>query len=89
VRFEDILESHERQEDESSHKAPDPGMDEILDELPDNPPTQHSKSETGKLHNLMALAVACVLYIQEDRDYYPLLSCQILQGLFAVLACKF
>ncbi|XP_021935700.1 testis-expressed protein 2 isoform X4 [Zootermopsis nevadensis] len=42
VRFEDILDSHEKQDEESNHK------DEVLlDELPDNLSSQHSKSETG------------------------------------------
>lgn len=48
VKFEDILENHERQkEGESSPKSLGSVADEILDELPDNLSSQHSKSETG------------------------------------------
>jgi hypothetical protein len=51
VKFEDILENHERQkEGESSPKSLGSVADEILDELPDNLSSQHSKSETGKSH---------------------------------------
>jgi hypothetical protein len=59
MSFEDILQSHEKQkEDGSSLKSPDSITDEFLDELPDNPSSQHSKSEAGKLHNWMDIAVA-------------------------------
>jgi hypothetical protein len=59
VRFEDILESHEKEkEDESSLKFPNSITDEFLDELPDNASSQHTKSEAGKLNNGMVLAVA-------------------------------
>ena len=54
MKFEDFLEGHERQkEGESSPKTPGSVADEILDELPDNLSSQHSKSDAGKLHNLM------------------------------------
>jgi hypothetical protein len=73
VRFQDILDSQEKQEeDESNHKAPDSTSDEILDELPDNLSSQHSKSEAGKLHNLMIFEY--LLHIQEDSVYCSLLS---------------
>ncbi|XP_023714562.1 testis-expressed protein 2 isoform X3 [Cryptotermes secundus] len=48
VRFEDILESHEKEErDDPSLKFPDSVTDEFMDEIPDNPSSQHSKSEAG------------------------------------------
>jgi hypothetical protein len=55
VTIEDIIESHEKQkEDESSLKFPDSVTNEFPDELPDNPSSQHSKSEAGKLNNAVA-----------------------------------
>ena len=55
MKFEDFLDGHERQkESESSPKSPGSIVDEILDELPDNPSSQHSKSDAGKSRNLMA-----------------------------------
>jgi hypothetical protein len=69
VRFEDIVDSHEKQEEEESNcKGADPITDEILDELPDNLSSQHSKSETGKLHNLMA--VEYLLYCTFRRSQF-------------------
>jgi hypothetical protein len=50
VRIEDVHESHEKQEeDESNHEVPDLTTDELLDELPDNLSSQHSKSDAGEL----------------------------------------
>lgn len=54
VKVEDFLEGHERQkEGEASPKTPGSVADEILDELPDNLSSQHSKSDAGKSHKLM------------------------------------
>jgi hypothetical protein len=54
VKFENILESPERQKGgELSPKSSGSVADEMLDELPDTLSSQHSKSETGKSHNLI------------------------------------
>jgi hypothetical protein len=72
VRFEDILESHEKQkEDESSLKFPDSVTNEFLDELPDNPSSQYSKSEAGKTRFTLP-----VIWIPSE-----------IWGIFAVLVC--